>query len=80
MVVVSILFWLWFLTSVVILVRRSIRRRHERRVRREATRQALHDDAVAAAADLENAGPEPEFEGDVERAWEADVPAPVTAT
>lgn len=49
MVVIAILFWLWFLASVVILVRRSIRRRRERRIRRDALRAALRDEAVAAA-------------------------------
>ncbi|HUP75326.1 MAG TPA: hypothetical protein VM282_19935 [Acidimicrobiales bacterium] len=49
MVVIAILFWMWFLASVVILVRRSIRRRRERRIRREAMRVALHDSAAAAA-------------------------------
>lgn len=47
MVVLAILFWLWFLTSVVILVRRSIRRRRERRARRDAMLVALHDEGVA---------------------------------
>ena len=50
MVVIAILFWLWFLASVVILIRRSIRRRRERRLRREATRVALHDHADADVA------------------------------
>ena len=77
MVVIAILFWLWFLTSVVILVRRSIRRRHERRVRREATRVALHADAMAeSAADAESGS---DFEGDVDREWEVNAPAPVAA-
>jgi hypothetical protein len=78
MVVIAILFWLWFLTSVVILVRRSIRRRRERRIRREATHLALHaDTAVESPA---GAGPESEFESDVEKTWEVNAPAPVAAT
>lgn len=80
MVVIAILFWLWFLTSVVILVRRVIRRRRERRVRRDAMHAALHDDGVASESDVENSGPGPEFEGDVDRSWEADEPTPVAAT
>ena len=46
MVVIAILFWLWFLTSVVVLVRRSIRRRRERRARRDAMKTALHEAAL----------------------------------
>jgi hypothetical protein len=69
MVVLAILFWLWFLTSVVILVRRSIRRRRERRIRRDATRVALHDDAAT------------DSEAELPEAIEAPViaPAPVAA-
>lgn len=78
MVVIAILFWLWFLTSVVILVRRSIRRRRERRIRREATRVALHADAVAESA--ADAGPGSEFEGDVDSTWEVNAPAAAPPT
>ena len=82
MVVIAILFWLWFLTSVVILVRRSIRRRRERRIRREATHLALHDDAVAqsAAGDVESSGLGSEFEGDADKTWEVNAPAAAAAT
>ena len=69
MVVLAILFWLWFLTSVVILVRRSIRRRRERRVRRDAMLVALHDEGVA----------EPTVDHDVDVAPEVE-PIPVAAT
>ena len=49
MVVVSIVFWLWFLASTVILVRRAIRRSGERRERRAATKLALHDKPADSA-------------------------------
>jgi hypothetical protein len=65
MVVIAILFWLWFLTSVVILVRRSIRRRRERRVRARDARAALHDGPTPRAEPTR--GPGREFEGDVDR-------------
>jgi hypothetical protein len=50
MVVISILFWLWFLMSIVILVRRAIRRSGERRARRAATKLALHDSPAEATS------------------------------
>ena len=77
MVVLAILFWLWFLTSVVILVSRSIRRRRERRIRREATHLALHADAVAESAT--DAGTGSEFEGDADSTWEVNAPAAAAA-
>ena len=67
MVVIAILFWLWFLVSVVILVRRGIRRRNARRIRRNATRAALHDapatdddDAPVSETEFADAPPVPE--------------------
>jgi len=42
MIVITILFYLWFLTSVVILVGRSIRRRRARRQRRDGLHVAVH--------------------------------------
>ncbi|MEO8694081.1 MAG: hypothetical protein ABI658_11225 [Acidimicrobiales bacterium] len=80
MVVLAILFWCWFLTSVVILVRRSIRRRKEKRLRRDATLVALHDGATAETAVLDGAKDAgPEFEGDADVAHGIE-PAPVAVT
>ena len=57
MTFIAILFWMWFLVSVVILVRRAIRRRADKRARREGMQAVLHEppvpgrDRVAAEAD-----------------------------
>ncbi len=85
MVVIAILFWCWFLTSVVILVRRTIRRRKEKRLRRDGLHTALHDDGVTAATAVDAStatvddGPGPEFEGDDDTAPEIE-PTPVAVT
>ena len=50
MIVITILFYLWFLTSVVILVGRAIRRRRARRQRRDGLHVALHDPPAFEAA------------------------------
>lgn len=50
MTVIAILFWLWFLVSCVIVVRRFIRRRAERRARRAGLQSALHEAPAGAAS------------------------------
>jgi hypothetical protein len=71
MVVIAILFWCWFLTSVVILVRRSIRRRKEKRLRRDGLHTALHEGATAAPGTVDD--------GDADTAPAAE-PTPVAET
>ena len=83
MTLIAILFWLWFLVSCVIVVRRSIRRRAEKRARRAGLQSALHEaPAGADSAEATDPGPADEADPLPETTWVADtapVPQPAPA-
>jgi hypothetical protein len=75
--VIVVLFWAWFLVSLVIVVRRAIQRRQEKRARREGRQAVLHEPTSMSAPD--DAPPVDEPPADAVAApideWVADVPA-----
>jgi hypothetical protein len=70
--VIVVLFWAWFCVSLVIVVRRGIRRRQEKRARREGRQALLHEPTAADTADVEPASTDAFAPGE----WVADVVTP----
>lgn len=82
MTVVAVVFWMWFAVSLVIVVRRAIRRRAEKRARRDGLHAALHDNGAAPdGAGAADPGPVNDLDPlTPETTWAADtVPAPTAA-
>jgi hypothetical protein len=84
MTVVAIVFWMWFAVSLVIVVRRNIRRRAEKRARRDGLHAALKETGTAAdpgpADDVDPLAPETNWTADAAPTAPAPAPTPPAPT